>query len=537
MSKLTGIQDQPVTANEHDRLGMYPYAQALTRFIGTCPTPMTVAVQGDWGSGKSSLMLCAQGLLKQEFPTATPFWINTWQLAQFDAGDRLPLIFLGAVIAQMRRQSELASQDFKESAIEFAQKSKRVISRLALGAAIKFTTGQEVSTAADMSFDPLAEMQQLTELFQSLIQRVGNGKPDGRVIFFVDDLDRLQPERAVELLEVMKNFLDVPGAVFVLAIDYEVVIKGLRARFGEEEIEGAEGGDKGRSFFDKIIQVPFKMPVHAFDIARFVQDMAEKTGFSKEAGNHFARFAKAIGIRNPRSIKRAFNTCLLHRQVLELEQAGSARTETTVRAESLTFAVVCLQHEKAALFEKLVAPHTDLAPLLAEAGEIGAALRDFIGTHGRTLDPAGLQIFKSIVKNAELTASGPKFEGSGNRQVDAILGNLDEFAQKIGQWFVQTAQDHGLPVTRTAGKSELRVGDWDISLSFKDGKATLWSPYRQSDSNDEPMTQVLSLPGHEQHLIGPNLPRHARNYRIEIDDGDADAFAFAKQFIAFVTSP
>lgn len=32
------------------------------------------------------------------------------------------------------------------------------------------------------------------------------------VVVFVDDLDRLAPEKAVELLEVLKVFMDVPTA-------------------------------------------------------------------------------------------------------------------------------------------------------------------------------------------------------------------------------------------------------------------------------------------------------------------------------------
>ena len=37
-----------------------------------------------------------------------------------------------------------------------------------------------------------------------------------RVVIFVDDLDRLQPQKAVEVLEVLKVFLDCENCVFVL---------------------------------------------------------------------------------------------------------------------------------------------------------------------------------------------------------------------------------------------------------------------------------------------------------------------------------
>jgi predicted KAP-like P-loop ATPase len=51
-----GLRDIPVLDKDNDLLGMSHYAKALTDFITRCQTPMTIALQGDWGSGKSSLL-------------------------------------------------------------------------------------------------------------------------------------------------------------------------------------------------------------------------------------------------------------------------------------------------------------------------------------------------------------------------------------------------------------------------------------------------------------------------------------------------
>ena len=83
--------------------------------------------------------------------------------------------------------------------------------------------------------------------------------------------DRLQPAKAVELLEVLKLFLDCDRCVFVLAVDYEVVTSGIRQKFGNDV-----SVEKGRSFFDKIIQLPFKMPVASYDIRKYVKNMMER---------------------------------------------------------------------------------------------------------------------------------------------------------------------------------------------------------------------------------------------------------------------
>ena len=54
----TGIIDEPVNylKEENDKLGINDYAKALTNFIENTETPMTIGIQGEWGSGKTSLM-------------------------------------------------------------------------------------------------------------------------------------------------------------------------------------------------------------------------------------------------------------------------------------------------------------------------------------------------------------------------------------------------------------------------------------------------------------------------------------------------
>jgi hypothetical protein len=57
--------DQPLTALDQDRLGFTPYVLGLKEFIASesTGTPLTIGVDGTWGSGKSSLMRMLQGQL------------------------------------------------------------------------------------------------------------------------------------------------------------------------------------------------------------------------------------------------------------------------------------------------------------------------------------------------------------------------------------------------------------------------------------------------------------------------------------------
>jgi len=51
-----GLKDAPIGGMDEEALGFGTYARALATFAMSCDTPMTIALQGDWGSGKTSMM-------------------------------------------------------------------------------------------------------------------------------------------------------------------------------------------------------------------------------------------------------------------------------------------------------------------------------------------------------------------------------------------------------------------------------------------------------------------------------------------------
>ena len=50
-------------------LGIGKYVNGLQKFIRHCPTPMSIAVQGDWGTGKTSTIKMVQEQLEKDKDT------------------------------------------------------------------------------------------------------------------------------------------------------------------------------------------------------------------------------------------------------------------------------------------------------------------------------------------------------------------------------------------------------------------------------------------------------------------------------------
>jgi hypothetical protein len=81
-----------------------------------------------------------------------------------------------------------------------------------------------------------------------------------RLVIFIDDLDRCEPKKAVEVLEaIMLLLADEDGMPFVvvLGIDARIVVKAVEERYGKVL---TEAGISGYEYLDKIVQIPFRIP-------------------------------------------------------------------------------------------------------------------------------------------------------------------------------------------------------------------------------------------------------------------------------------
>ena len=60
-----GNRDLPIDTMESDLFDLDRYYTGLADFIKKCETPLTIALQGDWGSGKTSMMNMIMGKLTE----------------------------------------------------------------------------------------------------------------------------------------------------------------------------------------------------------------------------------------------------------------------------------------------------------------------------------------------------------------------------------------------------------------------------------------------------------------------------------------
>ena len=380
-TKGMGITDMPCTSEEEDLLEISKYVKGLGKFIRECQTPMSIAIQGDWGTGKTSTLNLLKKNLEADKDTngIKCVFFNTWQYSQFNMEDSLYVSFVHNLVKQCGGNDEIL----------------RIVAgfgKLAFFKAIDWKFGTNASEILDgfekAKKDQMESVSKLQEDFAELVKKTGK-----RLVIFIDDLDRLNPEVAVELLEIIKLFVNVENSIFVLAIDYEVVVKGVRKKYGENLSE-----EKCRNFFDKIIQLPFKMPVERYNLTELVRKaVQEQTHMTDEGVNIVAEFISDVMGTNPRTFKRLVNAFFLINSVNEIGEEAESKTKEI--NDVLMFCSLCIQMCLPKLYELMVTASTkkQLKELLEvkAAEEIRAYVTKYFIDMGET-DKEFNEIIKGI---------------------------------------------------------------------------------------------------------------------------------------------
>jgi len=121
-----------------------------------------------------------------------------------------------------------------------------------------------------------------------------------KVVIFIDDIDRLDKERILQVFEIVKRFANLNKTIFILSFDVDIVSRIVDGNFVN-----------GKSFIEKIIQNPINLPaIEQVTIKNYVFgnlellfnkikiDQKEINGFKNEVlPCNFKEFYKSYGER------------------------------------------------------------------------------------------------------------------------------------------------------------------------------------------------------------------------------------------------
>jgi predicted KAP-like P-loop ATPase len=232
------LTDTPLENPKEDRLGFAPFAKNLADaiFKVSAEECLIIALYGQWGTGKTTILNFILHYINKKTKDRRPIVIrfNPWW-------------FSG--------HGELLEQFLKEVRIALGKepKFKGVVKDLAAftGVVSKLPEpnvklwGGIVTWLLRLLGKDKEAWQLRDEIRKNLKQQ------RCRILIVIDDIDRLPVEEIRSIFRVIKAVADFPKTVYLLAFDKSVVTKAL------EEFQGITG----ESYLEKIIQVPFDLPM------------------------------------------------------------------------------------------------------------------------------------------------------------------------------------------------------------------------------------------------------------------------------------
>lgn len=273
-------------ASKIDMLFYKPYADIVSETaIGTDEEPLTVGIFGLWGAGKSTLLNLI-GKNYEENKDVIYVSINAWMFENYEDAKTA---IMEALLGELKDNEEIPEKIRKSfvsliKKIDFLKVGTKAVSTAAPVIA-SFVTGnplplvlnlpseaKEVEGAIKSLSDSVKGIKDNylkddETVDDSIVNNVRNFRNEfektleseeiNRVVVLIDDLDRCQPERIIETLEVIKLFLSVKKTTFIIAADENVIQYAIKKKY--PNIDGFNI-ELDKEYIEKMIQVPIQIP-------------------------------------------------------------------------------------------------------------------------------------------------------------------------------------------------------------------------------------------------------------------------------------
>ncbi|MBL4891023.1 MAG: hypothetical protein JKX91_04205 [Rhizobiaceae bacterium] len=241
------MNDTPIVIPEDDQYGIAPFAASLAKSILNIKSPVgtTIALHGPWGSGKSS----AVNLIRRELEASgdKSLVVSEFKGWWYRGEEALALAFL-------QNLNSVLSQSLKDKIGDLIPKLGRNLLQAGpiIGAAVTMTPVGFLGAFTGKTFDfakrffPEGDPLEITYKKLSKIL----SEQDKRYLIIIDDIDRLNPDKALAVFRMVKSVGNLPNVMYLLVFDRALVDKTVDELYPSE----------GPHFLEKIIQVAFELP-------------------------------------------------------------------------------------------------------------------------------------------------------------------------------------------------------------------------------------------------------------------------------------
>lgn len=264
-----------------DLLGYQVHADLLKKIIlNDAMLPISIGVFGNWGSGKSSLMLLLQQSLQEweeshqnEHSIILQVYFNSWQ---FESYDSTKLTMIESILEALDKDINTRKDVFERADDLLARINFLKVGVFILKKAYDNLTPDWMKkwlpkkddidkiTGKDKYNNLLEDVTKgntskfiatFRELFEDLVNDMGYKA----VIVYVDDLDRCDPKRIIGCLEAVKLFVNVKKTAFVIGADERIIEYAISQHY-PIQMKKEDISSPFSDYLEKLIQLPYKLP-------------------------------------------------------------------------------------------------------------------------------------------------------------------------------------------------------------------------------------------------------------------------------------
>ena len=252
MTNHIQIRPEPIDVSgedpfKNDLLDRKRFVEALVSVLESTRGPTVFAIDGRWGTGKTTLALMLSSYLQANDFTVVN--VNAWDTDY--TGD--PLVALtSAVVDSMGKDAQMMEVMQRMQVV--APKVIGVIEAIMLSLEMlekKGRAGQLMQNVAKMRFKLFQEYSHSIEQFREELRELGK-KYSKPLVVIVDELDRCRPTYAVEMLETIKHVFNVENILFIFTINRKQLDQSATILYGSF--------DDPESYFSRFFDIELALP-------------------------------------------------------------------------------------------------------------------------------------------------------------------------------------------------------------------------------------------------------------------------------------
>ncbi|MEQ9090341.1 MAG: P-loop NTPase fold protein [Balneola sp.] len=257
---------------ENDKLNRENHIVLFQKLLENAIGPYVISIDAPWGTGKTHFVKIINSNLGEDYTT---IFLNAWESDYTNE----PLVTLISELKQV-----IPEDDFDTIADNFLK-----ISKIILPTAIKIASSglidieniaEGVSEIGEKFIErKLDKYHSEKESINNLkikLREVALSSKNGKIIVFLDELDRCRPDYAIKFIENVKHFFDLEGYIFVLSVDETQLIEAIKSLYGVN----FDAEKYLRRFVD------YKFTLEANIKRGFVEDTVKRIGLYDFLKNH-----------------------------------------------------------------------------------------------------------------------------------------------------------------------------------------------------------------------------------------------------------